>query len=455
MTDRNHMLENEKMIKVLMNLSLPATVAMIVNALYNIVDTIFIGRGIGYLAIGGLAVAFPIQMVIMAIAQMVGIGAASIVSRCLGAKDFERADHVAGNSFLSVGVFGVMICVLGLIFINPLLRIFGATDILLPYAKEYLQVILIGSIYFPFAVSTNSLVRAEGNANVAMFSMLIGTILNIILDYIFIFPLDMGVRGAALATILSQSASVIYLLFYMYGGKSNLKVKLHHLKPDWEIIQETLAIGFPSFARQVSGSVVAIIMNNSLAFYGGEMAISIYGIINRVIMFLFMPLFGVVQGMQPIAGFNYGAKRFDRVKEVVKLSIIVTTVLATIGTLFGELFPSFIIGLFNDDPELIRNGAYALRLIIFMVPIVGFQIVGATFFQSVGKAMPSLLLTLSRQVLFLTPLVLILPRIFGLGLLGIWLAAPIADFFSTIITFILLKNEMKAMERREMRYNQV
>lgn len=445
MTDRNYNLENEKMTKLLMRLSLPATIAMIVNALYNITDTIFIGRGIGYLGIGGLTIAFPVQMAIMAIAQMIGIGAASIISRSLGAKDIERADHVAGNSFLSVGILGITICVVGLTFIDPLLRIFGATDILLPYAKEYLQVIFVGSIYFPFAVSTNNLIRAEGNAKAAMVSMLIGTILNIILDYIFIFPLDMGIRGAALATILSQLVSVIFILVYIYGGHSSLKVKPHHLKPDWKIIREIITIGFPSFARQASGSIIAIIFNNSLAFYGGELAISIYGIVNRVTMFLFMPLFGVVQGMQPIAGFNYGAKRFDRVKEVVKLSIIVTTIFAAVGTLFGELFPSFIIGMFDDDPELIRNGAFALRVMISMIPIIGIQIIGAALFQSLGKAIPSLLLTLSRQVLFLIPLVLILPRIFGLGLLGIWIAVPIADVFATIITFFLLKKEMKLM----------
>ncbi|WP_242875979.1 MATE family efflux transporter [Cellulosilyticum sp. I15G10I2] len=444
--ERNDRLENEKMTKLLINLSLPATIGMLVNALYNIVDTIFIGRGIGYLAIGGLTIAFPVQMMVMAIAQMIGIGAASIISRDLGAKDIEKADHVAGNSFLAVGILGILICVLGLIFIDPLLRLFGATDVLLPYAKEYLQVILIGSIYFPFAMSTNNLIRAEGNAKAAMFSMLVGTILNIILDYIFIFPLNMGIRGAALATILSQLASVIYILFYLYGGKSTLKVKLHHLKPDWTILRETMAVGFPSFARQAAGSIIAIILNNSLAFYGGDLAISVYGVVNRIIMFLFMPLFGIVQGMQPIAGYNYGAKRIDRVKEVLKLSIIATTVFAVFSTLIGQVFPGFIIGMFDNDPELIENGTYALRIVIAMVPVIGVQVIGASLFQSLGKAMPSLLLTLSRQVIFFIPLVLILPRIYGLGLLGIWISFPIADFLSTIYTVVLLKKEMRILD---------
>jgi len=445
--ERNHNLENQKMTKLLINLSLPATIGMIVNALYNIVDTIFIGRGIGYLGIGGLTIAFPVQMIIMAVAQMIGVGAASIISRSLGSKDSDRANHVVGNSFLSAVILGTFISVLGLIFINPLLKIFGATDILMPYAKEYLQIILIGSIYFPIAVAGNNIIRAEGNAKTAMFSMLIGAILNIIFDYIFIFPLNMGIRGAALATILSQLVSVMYVLFYIYGGRSTLKVKFQHLKPDWKILYEIITVGFASFARQVAGSIMAIILNNSLGFYGGELSISVYGVVNRVIMFLFMPLFGIVQGMQPIVGYNYGANRIDRVKEAVKLSIIATTVFASVSTLFGELFPHLIIGLFDDDPELIKNGVYALRIVISMIPIIGVQIIGAALFQALGKVIPSLLLTLSRQVLFFIPLVLILPRIYGLGLLGIWISFPLADFLSTIFTIVLLKKEMKIIEQ--------
>ena len=442
MSARNQMLETEKIGPLLLKLSLPATVGMVVNALYNIIDTIFIGQGVGYLAIGGLTIAFPIQMVIMAVAQMIGIGAASDISRSLGAKDIERADHIAGNSFFVVGLLGILTCILGLLFIDPLLRIFGATDALLPYAKEYMTVILIGSIYFPFVVSTNNLIRAEGNAKAAMLAMLIGTLLNIVLDYIFIFPLDMGIRGAALATILSQFASLVYVLFYIYGGQSTLKVKLHHLKPDWPIIRETLSVGFPAFARQVAGSLVAIVINNSLIFYGGEIAISVYGAINRIIMFLFMPLFGVIQGMQPIAGYNFGAKNMPRVKEVVRLSILVTTVIAGISVVLGELFPASILGLFSREATLVQHGVLPLRIVISLVPIIGVQIVGAALFQSLGKPVPALVLSLLRQVLLFIPLVLILPRIYGLGLLGIWIAFPLSDLFSTLITLVLLKSEM-------------
>ncbi|MBF8983602.1 MATE family efflux transporter [Lutibacter sp. B2] len=426
-----------------MKLSLPATIGMMVNALYNIVDTIFIGRGVGTDAIGGLAIAFPIQMIIMALAQMVGIGAASAVSRSLGEKNIERADYVAGNAFISVFILSSITVVFGLTFIDPILKIFGATDTLLPYAKEYLSVIFMGSIFFSFTVSSNNLVRAEGNAKASMFIMIIGTGVNIILDPIFIFVFKLGIRGAALATIISQFISFLYILRYMYGGSSSLKVKLHHLKLKKDILKEIFSVGFSSFARQSAGSVVAIVLNNSLKFYGGDMAISIYGTVNKVLMFLFMPLFGVVQGMQPIVGFNYGAKKIARVKEVVKLSIIITTILASVSVLIGEIFPTTIMSVFTNDVAFINDSANVLRIIMSAIPFIGIQVVGATLFQSLGRAVPSLVLSILRQVLFLIPLILILPSFFGLGLFGIWISFPIADLLSVIVTVVLLRKEMK------------
>lgn len=445
MDNRSEMLGNEKVSKLLLKLSIPATIGMIVNALYNLIDTIFIGRGVGKLAIGGLTIALPIQMVIMAFALMIGIGAASAVSRSLGSKEVEKANLIAGNAFLAIIVLSTLFMALGLTFIDPLLKLFGASETLLPYAKDYISVIFLGSVFFSFAVASNNLIRAEGNAKAAMFSMIIGTGLNILLDPIFIFIFKLGIRGAALATIISQFISFIYVVSYLYSDRSSIKVKPHHLKPQFEILWEIFTVGSASFARQIAGSLVAIILNNSLRIYGGDISITIFGIVNRLIMFLFMPMFGVVQGMQPIAGFNYGAKKIDRVMEAVKLSMITTTILATFGFLIAELFPSQIMWIFNKDPELIKDGSKVIRIIISMVPILGFQIVGATLFQSLGKAIPSLVLSLSRQVLFFIPLVLILPRIYGLGLLGIWLTFPIADLLSTIVTAVLLRSEVKKL----------
>jgi len=441
-------LGEEKISKLLVNLSLPATIGMMVTALYNLVDTIFVGRGVGAIAIGGLTIAFPIQMVIMAFAQMIGIGAASAISRSLGAKDIEKADYVAGNSFLCVIVLSSTIAAIGLIFTEPMLRLFGSTETILPYATDYITIILWGSIFFSFAMSSNNLIRAEGNAKVAMAAMLIGAILNMILDPIFIFIFKLGIKGAALATIISQFISFLYILKYLYSGKSSLKIKLHHLKPRMHIITEIFTVGFAAFARMVTGSIVAIIVNNSLRIFGGDIALIIIGILHRVIMFLFMPLFGVVQGMQPIVGFNYGAKKFDRVKEAIKLSLIITTTIVTFGWLIAELFPFAIIGVFTRDAEVIEKGSTIMRIILSMIPVIGIQIVGAALFQSLGKAVPSLILSLLRQVLLFIPLVIILPRVLGLGLLGIWIAYPAADILSVILTTLFLRSELKKMNLR-------
>ena len=438
-------LGEEKINKLLINLSFPATIAMMVNALYNLVDTIFVGRGVGAIAIGGLTIAFPIQMIIMAFAQMIGIGAASAISRSLGAKDVERADYVAGNSFLCVIILSSIIAAIGLTFTEPMLRFFGSTEAILPYAKDYITIILWGSIFFSFAMSSNNLIRAEGNAKVAMTAMLIGAILNMFLDPIFIFIFKLGIKGAALATIISQFISFLYILKYLYSGKSSLKIKLYHLKPKPHIITEIFAVGFAAFARQVTGSVVAIIVNNSLRIFGGDIALIIVGILHRVTMFLFMPLFGVIQGMQPIVGFNYGAKKFDRVKEALKLSILATTAIATLGWLIAELFPFVIISAFTGDIEVIEKGSTIMRIVISMIPVIGIQIVGAALFQSLGKAVPSLILSLLRQVLLFIPLIIILPRILGLGPLGIWIAYPVADVLSVILTTLFLRSELKKM----------
>jgi len=278
-----------------------------------------------------------------------------------------------------------------------------------------------------------------------MVSMLIGAILNMILDPIFIFILKLGIKGAALATIISQFISFLFILTYLYSGKSSLKIKLHHLKPKIHIITEILTVGFASFARLVTGSVVAIVVNNSLRIFGGDIALIIVGILHRVTMFVFMPLFGVVQGMQPIVGFNYGAKKFDRVKETLKLSLITTTAIATFGWLLVQLFPIAIISVFTREPEIIEKGSTIMRIVISVIPLIGIHIVGAALFQSLGKAFPSLILALLRQVLLFIPLVIILPRVLGLGLMGIWIAYPVADILSVVFTVLFLKSELKKM----------
>lgn len=441
MKDRSSRLGSEEIKKLLISLSLPAMIGMIVNALYNIVDTIFVGRGVDTLAIGALTIAFPIQMLTMAFALAIGVGGAAVVSISLGKGDKEKADKVAGNAFFSAIIIGAFITILGLVFISPILTFFGATPEILPYAKDYVFVIFIGTIFYTFAVAANNLIRAEGNAKIAMFSMMIGTGLNIPLDYVYIFILNMGIKGAAIATIISQFASFIFVLAYLYSGKSALKVKLHHLKPDINILKEIFAIGLSAFANQMAGSVVGIVLNNSLKIYGTNLDIAILGTVNKIIMFLYMPLFGIVHGMQPIVGFNYGAKKMDRVKETIKLSLIGTTFMAVCGFLFSQIFATLIMSAFSKDTQFIQNGASIMKIVVFMVPVIGVQVVGATLFQCIGKAIPSLILSLLRQVLLLIPLVIILPKYIGIA--GIWKSFPIADLGSTIFTATLMINEMK------------
>jgi len=345
MNNHSKNLGTEKISSLLLKMSAPAIVGMMVQALYNLVDTIFVGRGVGTMGIAGLTIAFPIQMISMAVAQTIGIGGASIISRSLGSDDPERAERTMGNIFLLVIAISSITTILGLIFIEPILRFFGATETILPYSMEYMKVILLGTVFFSFAVASNSIVRSEGNAKVAMFTMLISAGLNIILDPIFIFVFNMGIRGAAIATVLSQATTAIYLVYYFVYGKSVISFKIKNLKPDFKIIYETFVIGASSFARQVSGSFIAIILNNTLAFYGGDLAIAAYGIINRLLMFTFMPLFGVVQGLQPIVGYNYGAKQYDRVKETIFLSFWGSTLnpISVTISLLTLTFPNSII----------------------------------------------------------------------------------------------------------------
>lgn len=447
MKNMSEKLGSEDIKKLLIQLSLPAMIGMIVNALYNIVDTIFIGKGVGTLAIGALAIAFPIQMLIMAFALMIGIGAAASVSINLGKGNVKRANNVAGNSFFAVVLLSIVVMVIGFLFLEPILKIFGATDVLLPYAKDYISIIFLGCIFLSVSLSANNLIRAEGNAKMAMFSMLIGTGINIILDPIFIYVFKLGIKGAAIATIISQLASFIFVIAYLWGGKSSLTIKLSDLKPNKSIIQEIFSIGLSAFGRQVAGSIVAIVINNSLKYYGTELDIAILGTVNKIIMFLYMPLFGIIQGMQPIIGFNYGAKSMKRVKKTVKLSIIAATVLSIIGFLFTQGFSVQIMSIFSNDKEFILNGAKVLKVVVLMAPIVGVQIVGAGLFQALGKAMPALILTLLRQIILFIPLVIILPKYIGIA--GIWRTFPISDFGSFIVTIIFMINEMKKITLKD------
>ncbi len=442
MMTHSELLGNEKIRTLLIKMSAPAMVGMAVQSMYSLVDAIFVGRAVGTIGMAGLQIAFPIQILVMAIAQTVGVGGASIISRSLGKGDKNHGEKTMGNIFFLLISLSLLISILGLLFTTPILKLFGATEASLPYALEYIQVILLGSVVFVFAMGSNNIVRAEGNAKVAMITMIISAGLNIILDPIFIFGLNMGIRGAALATVLAQSFAAIYLLFYFIRGKSSLKVRKAYFRPDIKVIREIFLIGASTFARMAAGTLMSVILNHSLSHYGDDTSLAVFVAINKLLTFTLMPLLGIVQGMQPIVGYNYGAKEYPRVHETLKLAIIGTTGIATLAWVILMTIPGYMIGLFNDDPELIAQGVRAIRMNIFVLPVIGYQIVGAGMFQSIGKARPAIILSLTRQVLILIPMALILPLFLGID--GIWLAFPISDFLSTLITHYLMRTQMRS-----------
>ncbi|HDP90340.1 MAG TPA: MATE family efflux transporter [Thioalkalivibrio sp.] len=443
MKDRAYELGHERVGRLLLRYSTPAIIAMTVNSLYNVVDTVFVGRGAGTLALAALAVSFPIQMFILAIAQVVGIGSASIISRALGAGDLRHAERTAGTSFAAVTVLSLLLTAGGLAFLKPLLRLFGATPEVLPYGIEYLSVIMGGAFFFAFAVSSHNIVRAEGNVKMAMYSMILGAVVNVILDPVFIFGLGLGIRGAAIATVIAQSCSFAFLIWYFRSGRSLLRMGRLDLRPDVGVLPEMFAIGASSLARVAAGSAMAIVLNNSIAHYGENVHLAVMGVIQRALMLFLMPQFGLIQGLQPIVGFNYGAGNTARVHGAVHRAVVAATALSSVGFGVLMLLPTPILSLFSSDPVLIDAGRGIVRVVIAMFPVVGYQIVGASLFQALGKAGPALFLSMSRQVLFLVPLTLLLPLWLGLG--GIWWSFPAADGLSVVVTAVWVRHEMRLL----------
>jgi len=445
--DHSSRLGSERIAPLLVRMSAPAMVGLIVQAFYNLTDTVFVGRGVGSLAIAGITIAFPVQILVMAFAQTFGIGAASIVSRSLGAGDPDRARRALGNLFSIVILSSATIAVLGSLYIDPLLRLFGATETILPYGQDYLRVILLGAPFFMFAMATNAVVRAEGNARVAMWTMIISGLLNIGLDPLFIYGFGMGVRGAALATVLAQATTVFYLVYYFLGGRSTLRARVSDLWLDRRIVGESLAVGIGSGLRQAAGSFTTIILNNTLAAYGGDIAIAAFGVINRMTMFLFLPMFGIVQGMMPIVGFNYGAHQFDRARRAVRLSVVVTTIMSFADAAILIGIPGLLMRIFSNDPALLELAVPATRVVVLAFPTVGFQVVAAGMYQSLGRPLPAMVLALLRQVILLIPLILVLPRV--LDLPGVWASFPIADGLAALATAWMLVPALRALRDRQ------
>ncbi|MCQ4923272.1 MATE family efflux transporter [Tissierella carlieri] len=456
--ERRKLLGEEPIGKLLVKFSLPAITGMIVNALYNIVDRIFIGKGVGELAIGGLFISSPISLIIMAFGMLIGIGGNTLVSIKLGQDRKEEAEKVTGNSFVLLILISLCISVFGLIFLKPLLNVFGASPSNYQYAYDYMKIILIGAPLQAIGFGMNNFIRGEGSPTIAMKTMLIGAISNTILDPIFIFWFNMGVEGAALATIISQGLSALWVMRYFFGGKSMLNIKKEYLKLKLEIAKDIVLIGLGPFSMQIAGSMVTVLLNNSLKNYGGDLANSSMAVINSVAMMVMMPVFGINQGSQPIIGFNYGAQKYDRVKETLKYATIAATAITTMGFLLTQLFPAQLYQLFiskeGNITEILKIGIPGMRIYLAMFPIVGFQVVSSNYFQATGRPKHAMLLSLSRQVLVLIPALIILPKIYGLT--GVWLAGPISDLIASIITvYFVIKSVKNLVDEKDPKFNNI
>ena len=429
-------LGTEKVGKLLMRYAIPAVIAMTASSLYNMVDSIFIGRGVGPLAIAGLAVTFPFMNLSAAFGAMIGVGGSTMISVKLGQKDNDTAVRVLGNVVTLNILLGVIFGGLAIMFLNPILRFFGASDNTIGYAYDYMLVILLGNVVTHLYLGLNSVLRATGYPKKAMNATIATVIINTILDPIFIYGLDMGIRGAAIATVIAQVIALAFVWWKLSDKKDYVHLQRGIFGLRSKIVKNILGIGLSPFCMQTCACLVVILINTSLHTHGGDLAIGAYGIANRITFIFVMVVMGICQGMQPIAGYNYGARQFDRVTEVLKKAIILATIVMTIGFAVCVFIPTPIVSLFTSDPELTRISANALRIINCLFMFVGVGMVTGNFFQSIGKAKISIFLSTTRQLLFLVPLLLVLPHYFGTT--GVWVTIPISDVLSSIVAVAML-----------------
>ena len=431
-----NVLDTDKVGSLLVKLATPAFFGMFVQTLYNVVNTIFIGHSVGPLAIAGLSIVFPIQMLFMGIGMMVGMGGTSLISRFIGSGDTAKAERTLGNGVTCITILSILITALILPNVNSFLRLIGASDEVLPYAREYLIIIVSGTIFNVTGMALLNFVRAEGNARVGMIANMLGAILNIILDAILIVGLHMGVKGAALGTVIAQIATLIYLGIYYLSGSSYLKFHTSNLRLDIKILKSMFSIGISSFVQTVAGSLSAMFLIRQVVIYGGDIYLSAFGIIQRVMMFATMPAMVIGQGVQPILGFNYGARRYSLALKALKIAAIASTTLSLLAFTVLYFIPGPIIKIFSTDPALVAAGAHASKLIFLSMPLMGFVMVGSTSFQSIGKAVQAFITAIVRPVVFLIPAVILLPRF--LYLEGVFLSFPTSDLLTLILTIILL-----------------
>jgi putative MATE family efflux protein len=427
--------------KLLAEYAVPAIIAMTAASIYNMADSIFIGHGVGSLAIAGLALTFPMMNLAAAFGSLVGVGASTIISVKLGQRDYESANQALGNVLVLNIVCGIAFTVVCFPFLDPIFRFFGASDQTLPYAREYMEVILIGNVFTHIYMGLNAVLRAAGHPKMSMYTTLASVVINCILNPIFIFGFGWGIKGSAWATVISQVIALAWQLVYLLDAKQLLHFKKGIYKLKRELVSSILFIGLSPFLMNLCSCLIVILINRGLKTYGGDMTIGAYGIINRIIFLFAMIIMGLNQGMQPIAGYNFGARNFHRVTKVTKLTVYWAVGIATFGFLVCHLFPSHIIRLFTSDAELIQTAVYGLHVVFAVFPVVGFQMVATNFFVSIGMSGKAIFLSLTRQALFMIPCLIVLPRFFGV--LGVWVSLPTADFTAAALTAIMLFNQLK------------
>ncbi len=433
--------------KLLVQYALPAMIAMTASSLYNIVDRVFIGQGVGAMAISGLAITFPFMNLTSAFGAGVGVGASTAISVKLGQKDYATAQNILGNTFSLNLIIGIGLSIICLLFLDPILRFFGASDQTIPYAHQYMVIILIGNVISHMYFGMNALLRAASKPQQAMFATIFTVVMNVILDALFILGFGWGIEGAAIATILSQFMALCWQ-FKLFSNKNELlhfKRGIYRLKK--KLVEHILAIGVSPFLMNVCACVVVIFINNQLVRFGGDLSVGAYGIANGIAMVFVMLVIGINQGMQPIAGYNFGAQKIDRLKRVLNLSILAATALMVVGWLIAMFLPYYCARLFTTDKTLIEMGIKAIRVMMICFPVIGFQMVVTNFFQCIGKVKISIFLSLSRQMIILLPLLGVLPMIWGIE--GVWYSMPVSDFASSAMAAVIMVSFLNNLKKQE------
>lgn len=441
-------LGTEHIRRLLVQYAVPAIVAMTAASLYNMVDSVFIGHGVGPLAISGLALTFPLMNLAAAFGSLVGVGAATLISMRLGQRDYATAQHVLGNVVVLNLLIGVAFGAAALAFLDPILYFFGASDATIGYARDYMTIILSGNVVTHMYLGLNAVLRASGHPRKSMYATINTVLINTALDPLFIYGFGWGIRGAAVATVAAQAVSLAWQFRILSDDRELLHFRRGIYRLQAKIVRNVLAIGMSPFLMNLAACFIVILINKGLKQYGGDLMIGAYGIVNRLAFFFVMIVMGLNQGMQPIAGYNFGARQYDRVLRVLKLTSIGATCVTAVGFLIGELMPRTAVSAFTDDPELIRLSVEGMRIVFVFFPIIGFQMVATNFFMSIGMAGKAIFLSLSRQLLFLLPGLLVLPRVFDActawgGSWGVWCAMPLSDLLASVVTACMLIHQLR------------